>query len=300
MIKLGSRSSKLATWQANHVQSELKQHDIDVEIVFLSTAGDQSTQSLREFGGQGAFTKRIQQALLDGEIDFAVHSLKDLPTEKVEGLTLAAVPVREDPVDVWVSNRFASWENAEPGSLVGTGSLRRQAQLLYLRPDLRVEDIRGNVDTRLNKLDQGEFDAIILAKAGLTRLGLSERIQQEFSQDKMLPAIGQGALGLECRSDDGPTIEALRAINHTDSHAEVLAERALLRQLRAGCLAPVGAFGQVSGTNELHLSAVVLNQQGSERYFSEIAGDAKQAAELGVELANELIGKGAQKLLERN
>ncbi|MEC9094746.1 MAG: hydroxymethylbilane synthase [Planctomycetota bacterium] len=300
MIKLGSRSSKLATWQAHHVQAELLKKNLEVEIVFLTTEGDQSQQSLTEFGGQGAFTRRIQQALLSGEIDFAVHSLKDLPTEPIEGLTLAAVPCRESPVDVWVAQKSESLAQAEPGTLIGTGSLRRQAQLLHQRKDVRVKDIRGNVDTRLRKLDAGEYDALVLAKAGLARLGLSESIQSEFSISQMLPAIGQGALGLECRSDDADTLNALVQINESNSHTEVLSERALLRTLRAGCLAPVGAYARVNPTGTLDLSAVVLSRDGSQRVFGESSGPLADPEKLGVSLANELISNGAQKLLDRS
>lgn len=299
MIKLGSRSSQLATWQANHVKAELSGKGIEVEIVFISTEGDQSTQSLKEFGGQGAFTKRIQQALLDKEIDFAVHSLKDLPTEKIDGLLLASVPLREETADVWVSNRFASLDEAEDGCLIGTGSLRRQAQLLNHKPTVRVEDIRGNVETRLRKMDEGEYDAIVLAKAGLKRLQLDSWIRSEFSHGQMLPAIGQGALGLECRAGDQDTIEKLLQIRHRETHQAVLAERALLRELRAGCLAPVGAHATVSDEGVLSLTAAVLSQDGVERVESQLEGPADSAESLGVQLAGELVKKGADRLLVR-
>lgn len=306
MLKLGSRSSKLATWQANHIQAELAAENIDVEIVFISTEGDQSTQSLQDFGGQGAFTKRIQTALLDSEIDFAVHSLKDLPTESVKGLVLGAVPEREVTHDVLVCNKHDSIQALPANALIGTGSFRRQAQLLNRRPDLRVADIRGNVDTRLRKLDEEEYDALILARAGLTRLELTDRITEIIPIDFMLPAIGQGALGLECRSDDMATIEALMTINDAPSHIEVVAERALLRELRAGCLAPVGAHAKIKD-DSLHLEAVVLSQDGTERVHGEkvsekVAGgefELLAAAALGVELAQTLIANGAEKLLKK-
>lgn len=299
LIRLGSRSSRLATWQAEYVQSRLEAHGIEVEIVFISTEGDQSTQSLREFGGQGAFTKRIQQALLAHEIDFAVHSLKDLPTEKVDGLTLAAVPTRENPVDVWVSNRFASLEAAEADILVGTGSLRRQAQLLHYRADIRVADIRGNVETRLKKMDDGEYDAIVLARAGLTRLGLDSRIRREFQVTEMLPAIGQGALGLECREDDQQTRDALQTIEHPESRQAVMAERSLLRELRAGCLAPVGAHARINPAGQIELSAAVLSQDGQQKVDGFIEGASADAEQLGIKLAGVLIAQGADRLLKR-
>ncbi len=302
MLRLGSRSSKLATWQAKHIQSELALKNIEVEIVYISTEGDQSTQSLQDFGGQGAFTKRIQTALLDSEIDFAVHSLKDLPTESVQGLLLGAVPEREVTQDVLVSNKYGSIQDLPEGALIGTGSFRRQAQLLNHRPDLRVADIRGNVDTRLRKLDEEEYDALILAQAGLTRLGLTQRITEIISIDFMLPAIGQGALGLECRSEDALTIESLMSIDDAPSHIEVVAERALLRELRAGCLAPVGAHAKIKN-HALNLEAVVLSQDGTERVHGERVAEGKidleSGAALGVDLAQSLIANGAEKLLKK-
>lgn len=302
MLRLGSRSSKLATWQAKHIQSELALKNIEVEIVYISTEGDQSTQSLQDFGGQGAFTKRIQTALLDSEIDFAVHSLKDLPTESVQGLLLGAVPEREVTQDVLVSNKYGSIQDLPEGALIGTGSFRRQAQLLNHRPDLRVADIRGNVDTRLRKLDEEEYDALILARAGLTRLGLTQRITEIIPIDFMLPAIGQGALGLECRSEDALTIESLMSIDDAPSHIEVVAERALLRELRAGCLAPVGAHAKIKN-QALNLEAVVLSQDGTERVHGERVAEGKidleSGAALGVGLAQSLIANGAEKLLKK-
>jgi hydroxymethylbilane synthase len=302
LLRLGSRSSKLATWQAKHIQSELALKNIEVEIVYISTEGDQSTQSLQDFGGQGAFTKRIQTALLDSEIDFAVHSLKDLPTESVQGLLLGAVPEREVTQDVLVSNKYGSIQDLPEGALIGTGSFRRQAQLLNHRPDLRVADIRGNVDTRLRKLDEEEYDALILAQAGLTRLGLTQRITEIISIDFMLPAIGQGALGLECRSEDALTIESLMSIDDAPSHIEVVAERALLRELRAGCLAPVGAHAKIKN-HALNLEAVVLSQDGTERVHGERVAEGKidleSGAALGVDLAQSLIANGAEKLLKK-
>ncbi|MDG2470786.1 MAG: hydroxymethylbilane synthase [Pirellulaceae bacterium] len=304
MIKLGSRSSKLARWQAEHVQTELSKKNIEVEIVFMTTEGDQSVASLKEFGGVGAFTKGIQQSILNGEIDFAVHSLKDLPTDPVEGLVLASVPLREDPADVLICNGFSCTSDLPAGARIGTGSLRRQAQLLYHRPDLKVMDIRGNVDTRLKKLDAGEFDALVLAKAGLTRLKLVDRITEEFGLEWMLPAIGQGALGLESRVDDQPTRMVLDQICDHQSLLEVTAERALLRHLRAGCLAPVGAHGRAQSDGELSLDAVVLSQDGSQRV--EIQGQQRMgtdslqtAKEMGRRLGQQLIDKGADVLLRR-
>lgn len=300
MLKLGSRSSQLARWQAEFIKSELSAAGVECEIVFISTEGDQSTQSLTEFGGQGAFTKRIQQALLDREIDFAVHSLKDLPTEELDDLALAAVPKREDPSDVLVCNMAESIAELPANALIGTGSFRRQAQLLNHRSDLKVADIRGNVDTRLKKLDAGDYDALILAKAGLTRLGFVDRVTQVISRSVMLPAIGQGALGLESRSDDEGTIAALATVNDPETNAAVTAERALLRQLRAGCLAPVGGYALVTDDGKLSLRGVVLDQAGTQRVDGEMMGTMENARELGEQLAQDLISRGGDKLLARD
>ncbi len=196
-IRLGSRASQLAMWQSNWVRQQLESMGIEVEIIPIRTAGDDQTQPLAQIGGQGLFTKRLQVALLNHEIDLAVHSLKDLPTENEPGLTIAAIPARENKADVLVSHQAGSWKELPAGAVVGTGSVRRAAQLRYLRSDLRVEDIRGNVDTRLSKLDRGLFDAIVLAAAGLLRLGLPERIAYSFEPQELMPAVGQGALGLE-------------------------------------------------------------------------------------------------------
>ena len=246
-IRIGTRGSKLALWQANWVASQLRTRGHDVHLEIIATQGDISTQPLSQVGGQGLFTKEIQRELLADRVDVAVHSLKDLPTQPIPGLLLAAVPERETTGDVLVSSSGASFETLPAGSRIGTGSSRRAAQLRNWRGDVEVMEIRGNVDTRLAKLDAGDYDAIVLAAAGLTRLGLKDRITQVLPVERMLPAIGQGALGLECRDSDETTRSALADLNHPASMAEVAAERALLLALLAGCLAPVAARATVSG-----------------------------------------------------
>ena len=232
-------------WQSTWVKGELEKIGCTVELIQIKTEGDVATGSLSQIGGQGVFTKRLQIALQNNEVDLAVHSLKDLPTEDAPGLSIAAIPLRETTADAFVCNKHSALSELPTGAVVGTGSVRRGAQLLHLRSDLQIKDIRGNVDTRLSKLDEGQFDAIILAAAGLTRLGWADRITQVFSPDDLLPAVGQGALGLETRTDDSATNEAIGQLNHANSFASAMAERFMLRTLFAGCLAPVGAHTQI-------------------------------------------------------
>src|SRR5262245_54778381 len=244
-LRLGTRGSALARWQAEWVAARLSARGVAVELVPITTKGDVKTGPLGQIGGEGLFTKELQRALLERQIDLAVHSLKDLPTTPVEGLSLAAVPERESTSDVLVSAKAWRIEDLPPSAHVGTGSLRREAQLLHLRPDLIVEDIRGNIETRLRKLTDGQFDAIVLAEAGLKRLGLADRDVHIIPRSVMLPAVGQGALGIETREDDDQTQSFLQPLDHTETHQAVDAERALLAALRAGCLAPVGAWARV-------------------------------------------------------
>lgn len=296
-LRLGTRASPLARWQADWVAATLAERGVDVETVLLSTRGDREQGGpIGQMGGQGVFTKELQRALAAGEIDLAVHSLKDLPTDRVEGLSLAAVPPRGPAGDVLVCRKVSSWDALPQGAIVGTGSLRRRTQLWHARPDLNMHDVRGNVDTRLRKLAAGEYDALILAEAGLERLGLAGEISQVLPKSLMLPAVGQGALGLEARSDDARTRTALAPLNHVETHAAVTAERALLAALRGGCLAPVGAWGRVEG-GLLRLSAVVLGQDGRQRLAAEVAGEPAAAAELGQRAAAELLSRGAADLI---
>jgi hydroxymethylbilane synthase len=242
------------------------------------------------------FTKEIQRALLDDRIDLAVHSLKDLPTEPVSGLTLAAIPPREDNRDVLICRSAEGLSALTAGSVLGTGSVRRQAQLLHLRPELEVRDIRGNVETRLRKLDDGQYDAIILARAGLRRLELEHRATEILARDQMLPAVGQGALGLEIRDNDQIARRIVQTLNHPPTWASVHAERSLLAALRAGCLAPVAAWGR-GQENDLRLTAAVLSPDGKRRLQVEVSGTWQHAEQLGRTAADKLIGDGARELI---
>ena len=288
----------MAKWQAEWVSAHLQELGVDVELVFIKTGGDGTTTPISEAGETGLFTKEIQRALLDGRVDLAVHSLKDLPTDVVQGLTLAAVPRRETTQDALVSNQYASLDALPDGARVGTGSRRRKSQLLHERPDLEVLDIRGNVGTRLQKLDDGQYDAIILAAAGLNRLGLADRIQQLLPVDIMLPAIGQGALGLETRADDDVATSIVGRLDDGEAHCGVLAERAMLATLRGGCLAPVGAHTRIDH-GSLWLDGVVLRVDGSQRILVSRSAAPSDAVALGVAVGNELLEHGARDLIEQ-
>lgn len=305
VLKLGTRGSALALWQSNWVASQLRELGFAVEMVEISTQGDVRSGPIGAIGSQGVFTKEIQRALLDEEVDFAVHSLKDLPTEEIAGLCLTCVPPRERVGDVLVSNTISSFDGMAEGAVIGTGSMRRKAQLLNQRPDLQVKDIRGNVDTRLQKLDDGQYDAIILAESGLKRLGLVERINHVIDRAVMIPAVGQGALGLECRTQDSEVREILAQLNDSESFISVTAERAMLRALRAGCLAPVGAFAEIV-EERLQLQGVVLSGTGDQRVDAESEVVLAQLSEsqqvdaadgLGRAVAEDLIAQGATGLI---
>jgi hydroxymethylbilane synthase len=298
-LRIGTRGSPLALWQAHHVTALLKAAvpELPIELVEIQTAGDQVRDvPLVQLGGEGAFTKAIQHALLEHRVDLAVHSLKDLPTFEVTGLMLAAVPLRGPTGDALVSLRHASFAAIPPGAVVATSSLRRKAQLLHRRPDLKLVDIRGNVETRLRKLADQDLDATILAEAGLVRLGLGESITEVLDDTWMLPAVGQGALGLECREDDAQTRAALARIDDPQTHAAVLAERALLRGLGGGCHVPIGARSVLRGET-LSLRGTVLAPDGSTRIDSDVSGHVSDAAALGNELARQLRNLGADDLL---
>jgi hydroxymethylbilane synthase len=299
VVRLGTRGSALARWQADWVADRLRASGVQVELVLISTEGDTRSGPIGGLGGQGVFTKEIQRALLDDRIDLAVHSLKDLPTEPVPGLQLAAVPQRESPLDVLITSSGQTLEQLPAGSRVGTGSMRRQAQLLFARADLEVQGIRGNVDTRLRQLDENRFDAIVLAQAGLQRLGLAARITQVLDPGLLLPAIGQGALGLEIRCDDEATRQCIAALDHAPSHQSVLAERTLLAALHGGCLAPIGAWARVEG-DQLTLDAVVLDAQGSQRLATQVVGVACEPETLGRQAAQQLLQQGAASLIARS
>ncbi len=296
IIRIGTRGSKLALWQAEWVASQLRTLGHVAQLEIISTQGDVSTQPLSQVGGQGLFTKEIQRELLAGRVDVAVHSLKDLPTQPIPGLKLAAVPARETTDDVLISQSGATFDELPARARVGTGSSRRVAQLRHWRSDIDVLDIRGNVDSRLAKLDRGDYEAIILAAAGLTRLGLQDRITERLDPQKMLPAVGQGALGLECREDDAETLAALAKLNHPDSQAEVTAERSLLLSLLAGCLAPVAARGHAEAGN-LRLVARVLSLDGQQVIGGSTSGPIASATQLGQQLAQTMLDQGAAELI---
>ena len=298
-LRIGTRGSPLALWQANHVADLLRPRAAPrpVELVLIQTTGDRiQDRPLAQIGGDGLFTKEIQWALVVGSADVAVHSLKDLPTIPVEGLVLAAVPRRGPAGDAFVSRRHRSFKGLPPGAVVGTSSLRRRAQLLHRRPDLRLVEMRGNVETRLRKLEGQGLDALVLAQAGLERLGLGSAITELLDPAWMLPAVGQGALGLECRADDRETLGLLQALNDVPSRQAVLAERALLRALGGGCLVPIGAAGRVEG-DTLSLRGAVLSPDGRERIDGQAEGPAAEAEALGRRLAADLLARGARALL---
>ena len=298
-IRIGTRGSRLALWQANFVANSLRPFagGQPVVLIEVQTSGDQvRDRPLSEIGGEGVFTKEIQRALLARSIDVAVHSLKDLPTVPVEGIVLAAVPQRGPARDAFVSHRYGSVKELPCGAVVATSSPRRRAQLLHHRPDLRLIPIRGNVETRLRKLNEDNIDALILAEAGLARLELRDRITEILDEEWMLPAVGQGALGIECRADDtrlGPLIEQL---DHIPTRCAVDAERSLLRSLGGGCNVPIGAIGQCDGRS-LTLQAAVLDPDGKNRIFGQTSGPTERAVELGQALARDLYGRGAGELL---
>jgi hydroxymethylbilane synthase len=296
ILRLGTRASLLAQWQANWVTAQLRQRGLTIELIQITTSGDQQQAAGGPLAGTGIFTKEIQRELVEGRIDLAVHSLKDLPTESVPGLVLTAVPERAPVADALVSDRFGSLELLPPGAVVGTGSLRRRAQLLNHRGDLEMRDIRGNVDTRLRKLREGQYEAVILAQAGLDRLGLTKHIMQILPLGLMLPAVGQGALGIEARAADAATREALACLDHPPTHAAVKAERAMLAALHGGCMAPIAAWGRLDG-GQLLLTGRVLDPAGTQKLEAELAGGAEEAEALGRSVAKVLLEQGAAKLI---
>ena len=295
-IRLGTRASALARWQAEWVAARLRDLGLEVVLVPITTSGDrQQGQPIGTLPVRGVFTKELQRALLDDRIDLAVHSLKDLPTDPAAGLCLAAVPERASVADVLVSAKHAPLEALAPQCVIGTGSLRRRAQVLHVRPDLVMKDVRGNVETRIRKLDRGEFDALVLAEAGLERLGLAGRIAKVLTPEVLLPAVGQGALALETR-DEGPARQLVRRLNHAESEAAVLAERSLLAGLQGGCLAPIAAWGRMVA-GQLTLTGRVLSPDGRQLIETTLEAGALQALELGQRVADALLDQGAAGLI---
>lgn len=298
-LRLATRGSALALWQANHIADLLRPLLVPrtVELVLLQSTGDQvQNEPLAQLGGQGLFTREIQRAVLDGTADVAVHSLKDLPTMPTPGLALAAVPPRAPAFDVFLSLHYQWFHELPEGATVATGSPRRRAQLLHRRPDLRLVEMRGNVDTRLRKLKEQGWHGMILAQAGLERLSLAGEIKEVLDPQWMVPAVGQGALGLECRAEDSDTQQALRLLNHEPSYQAVMAERAFMRALGGGCLQPIAALATVTdSTIELH--GVVLSPDGRDRIAAVHSGSSDHAAQVGASLANHLLREGADRLL---
>lgn len=299
-IRIATRKSALALWQAEYVKAELLRNhpNLTVELVPMSTQGDKILDTpLAKIGGKGLFVKELEQAMLEDRADIAVHSMKDVPVEFPDGLMLHTICPRENPQDAFVSNQFKSIDELPPGAVVGTSSLRRQCQLKALRPDLTVRDLRGNVNTRLAKLDNGEYAAIILAAAGLIRLGFEQRIAALMLVDTSLPANGQGAVGIECRSDDKEVQQLLSALEHRETRICVLAERAMNRKLQGGCQVPIGAYAVIEN-DTLWLRGLVGALDGSEIIRHQLRGPVAEAEQLGVALAEHLLSQGADRILQ--
>jgi len=300
LLRIATRQSALALWQAEYVKAELARHHpgLVIELVPMTSRGDVLLDvPLAKVGGKGLFVKELEQALLDNTADIAVHSMKDVPMEFPPGLGLAVICEREDPRDAFVSNRYSSLAELPQGSTVGTSSLRRQSQLLAARPDLKVAFLRGNVNTRLSKLDAGDYDAIILAAAGLIRLGFQARIASFIDSEASLPAGGQGAVGIECRSADDDIHRLLAPLHHQLTAEQVLAERAVNRRLEGGCQVPIGCFAVHEG-DQLWLRGLVAEPDGSAIIRSDIRGPASDAEALGIALAEDLLQRGAQRILQ--
>jgi hydroxymethylbilane synthase len=295
-LRIGSRGSQLALWQANHISALLRERGHEVELEIIKTTGDKITDvALAKVGTKGMFTKEIEEALAEGRIDLAVHSLKDLPTELSQGFEIAAVTTRENPRDVFCSRNYESIEDLPRGALVGTSSLRRQAQLKAVRPDLEIRPLRGNVDTRLRKLEAGEYDAIILAAAGLNRLGKTQLVRQVIPFEVMCPAAGQGALGIEIRAGDSVTRQHLAFLDDAEAHATTTCERALLNKLGGGCQVPIGALAEVR-EGRLHLEAIVAEPDGSKILRESL--DGTDPVQLGESVGEVLLQRGGEAILE--
>lgn len=297
-LTVGSRGSALALRQTELIIERLKSlnPDPEIEVRIIKTKGDNILdEPLTRIAGKGFFVTEIERALLRGEINFAVHSMKDLPAEITEGLVIAAIPEREDPSDALVSNG-PGLRDLPKGARIGTGSPRRQAQLLHFRPDLEVADLRGNLDTRIRRLEEGRFDAVVLAYAGLHRMGWEDRVTEKLPPEICLPAVGQGALAIQTREDDAETIELLAALDHAESRAAVTAERSLLSALGGGCQVPIGALGIIEGA-ALRLRGVVASPDGKRLIRGEVSGDPADPDALGRELAHVLLAGGAEEIL---
>jgi len=300
-LRLGTRKSPLALWQAEHVRAQLMQRHpgLQVEVITMTTEGDRILdRSLAKVGGKGLFIKELEQGLAAAQIDLAVHSLKDVTVTLPDGMHLPAFLEREDPRDAFVSARYNRLQDLGPGARVGTSSLRRQSQLRAAFPHLEIVTLRGNVNTRLRKLDEGEFDAVILAVAGLKRLGFGERIRTPLAPEECLPAVGQGVVCVECRADDAETTRLVAALDDSSARTCVAAERAMNEALEGGCQVPVAGYAVLNG-KELHLRGLVGEPDGSRVVHGEVRGPAKDARSLGLALAQDLLARGARQILDR-
>src|SRR5712691_8424546 len=296
ILRIGSRGSRLALWQANHVAGLLREHGHTVQIEVIKTTGDKITEvALAKVGTKGMFTKEIEEALAEGRVDLAVHSLKDLPTEVSVGFEIAAITQRENPRDVFCSRKYKSIDELPHGARIGTSSLRRQAQLKAVRPDLEIHPLRGNVDTRLRKLEAGEYDAVILAAAGLNRLGKTELVRQVISAEVMCPAAGQGALAIEIRADDSGTRQLLGFLDDATARATTTCERALLNKLGGGCQVPIGAFAEIQN-GRIRLHALVAHPDGTKVLRETRESD--DPVRLGNEVGETLLRRGGDAILE--
>ncbi|KAE9540403.1 hydroxymethylbilane synthase [Ursidibacter maritimus] len=300
ILRIATRQSPLALWQANFVKQALEQRfpEVSVELVTMVTKGDIILDTpLAKIGGKGLFVKELELALLENRADLAVHSMKDVPMAFPEGLGLAVICEREDPRDAFVSNHYASLDELPSGAIVGTSSLRRQCQIMASYPHLQVKSLRGNVGTRLSKLDNGEYDAIILASAGLIRLGVPERIRSFISTEQSLPAVGQGAVGIETRLNDERVLSYISVLNHSQTAYCVKAERAMNNRLQGGCQVPIGGFAELQG-DTLTLRALVGSLDGSSIIRASASAPVQDAEKLGVEVAEKLLAQGADKILQ--
>lgn len=301
IVRIATRKSALALWQAEYVKTQLESfhNNVQVELIPMTTKGDIILDTpLAKVGGKGLFVKELEVAILENRADIAVHSMKDVPVEFPHGLGLEVICPREDPRDAFVSNTIACFAELPQGAIVGTSSLRRQCQIKALRPDLDIRDLRGNVNTRLRKLDDGEYDAIILAAAGLIRLAMPERIKEFIAPEVMLPANGQGAVGIECRTNDEEIKALLAPLEDKNTRYRVLAERAMNRALEGGCQVPIGSYAEIKG-DQLHLRGLVGATDGSKIIRHQLTGSITQSEQLGLQLAEILLSQGADKILKQ-
>lgn len=299
-LRVVTRRSRLALTQTQWVVDQLKKHDpsVNIEIIPIDTEGDKQLDiPLNKVGGKGLFTKSLEDALLKKKADFAVHSLKDMPAELPVGLTIAAIPPRVDPRDAFVSVTYNDWQSLPPGAVVGTSSLRRQAQMTFLRPDIQIRFLRGNVDTRLQKLANKEYDAILLAVAGLVRLGRRTDIRTVFDFSEILPAVGQGALAIECRADDKAVLSRLTVLHDRNTALEVAAERQMNAHLGGNCQTPIGGFATIKNNQVLHLHGLVASPDGKKIIRAEHSCRRMEASNIGILVAERLLAQGAKQLL---